>query len=255
MPKRVYAKRHVPKRLKKPGFKAYNPSTKDMVRFAGRTGPTKRAAIGPWGRFFHSDPIPVRLETEMTYCLAGEIGSVASSLAYSTSPGLFKLNTVYHVNGSTNSDGYTMRASQYWKFKVIGVDIEVTATRATTSNLALGLLLSGPGETTTIDTLTTSLAPENAMFCQVPINDVNTPTVIRRSFRICDLLGVTQEQFMADNNIQYGAASYIGASPDTFCLLSVGCGNLVSQTSNNIDYQVKLTQRVVWWDRKVNLAN
>jgi len=254
MPGKVYKKRSSAKRKSAP--KPYNPSQRDMVRFAGRTGPTKRKALGPWGRFFHSDPIPIRLETEMTYCTTTYVTSVASSYSYSSTPLTYKLNTVYHVDGTLNTDGYTMRSSQYWKFKVIGVDIEVSVHKASTTNLCIGLLLTGPGETIGLQNLDCKLAPENAAMHQVAISDVqDRPTVIRRSFRICDLLGVTQEQFMADNTIQYGAASYIGASPDTYALLQVGCANLGAGAAGTIDYQVKLTQRVVWYDRKLNLAN
>jgi hypothetical protein len=193
----------------------------------------------------------------MTFCKSGYVSSVNASYNYSATPVTFKLNTVYHVDGTTNSDGYTMRATQYWYFKVVGVDIEISYTQANAANLCAGALITGPGEvTTTIDTLSCQTAQELPGMCQTPVDNLQgAPRIVRHSFRICDLLGQTPEQFLGDNTYQYSSASLIGASPDIFCLLSIGAASLGAGAGGSIDYQVKLTQRVVWWSRKANLAN
>jgi hypothetical protein len=211
----------------------------------------------PWGRYLSSDPVPPIKFTKNTFSTNGTVTTVSGSTLFSAAPVLLKLNTVYHVDGSTNSDGYTLMSNFYWKFKVYAVEIEISINEGGAAYMMAGALVTGPGETNGIDTMTVQSLSENPLgVCKFLPDTGRREVLIRHMFNIADIMGETRSAFMNDLGTTYGTCSFIGASPDQSCLLQVGVASSNSTGSaDTAKYQIKLVQHVKWYDRKSTLTN
>lgn len=230
---------------------------KTANRFAGYTRPLSSRLSRPWGRYLSSDPVPPMRFTKNTFTTNGTVTTVSGSTLFSASPVTLKLNAVYHVDGSTNSDGYTLMSNFYWKYKVYAVEIEISVNEGGAAYMMAGALVTGPGETNHIDTMTVQSLSENPLgVCKFLPDTGRREVIFRQYFNIADIMGETQQAFMNDLGTTYGTCSFIGATPDQYCLLEVGVASSNSTGSaDTAKYQIKLVQHVKWYDRKSTLTN
>lgn len=208
-----------------------------------------------WGRVLKSSNVPHIAWMQLQYNKTGQVACVASSTSFSASPANFKLNSIYHIDGTQNVMGYTNHTAQYWKYKVYAVDCEIIFFDPEVDNMWVAALLTGPGETKDLSDFNTSTIGQLGNCAWAPLPQYGGQKVVfKRRIPIADALGVTRAQHAADTDVVDGSAAFIGSSPTTFCLMRLGAATADSHNiSVNATYQINLTLHVQMYNRKTEI--
>lgn len=209
-----------------------------------------------WGGILKSAIVPPITWAKMTFNKTGQLLCVASSTSFSATPQLFKLNSVYNIDGTLEALGYTNRSAQYWKYKVHAIDLEVVFYDPEVDNMWAAALITGPGETKTISDFNVQSANQLPSCCVRPLPQYGNQQVrFKQHLKIADLVGHTRSQFANDVDVINGTASFIGASPVMYSLLHLGVATADSHNiAVNATYSVNITYYVQWYDRKAELV-
>lgn len=192
-------------------------------------------------------PFPERVMRDLPYQEMATL-TVGGTTLFGTSLD-FSLNSLFDPNQSGTGhqpNGFDTLATQYYRYKVTHVDVEIECQTAGTRYMWLGALVVASGDTTTIATKSLNLMMEKPNFYSQYI-DYYHGAKFRKSWALAELLGVSPAQLEADSNV-YSAV--VSANPSAMPWIRISIASTDSDdNTSKADVVVRINYRTVFWNR------
>ncbi len=162
----------------------------------------KKKSFGPFKNFIQSDPFPMRRKVKFSYTENYTLSGAGAGSA------LYGAEQVLNLNGCFDPDstgvghqpyGFDQMMAIYRRYKVNGVLVKIDATDPSDDGVSLGMLVTNPGDTRTINANTPAQVAEKAMGLTRSLNDTGSQkTSIKQYFPMHTLFGWTKQQMAVD---------------------------------------------------------
>lgn len=245
MPRRTLTKRSHKKSSKK------GPNAKSLV--ANRMYASSKAKRGwagtvssrPLENFSLASPFPAEFYTTNIY--SDKIQLTAGTAGVCGTEQVWFLNSLFDpdfTGAGHQPYGFDQLTPMYNKYNVISVDIEMTIYQPSTASLALCYQVSNNSDLG-LALLNPKFIVEHNTGDWVYIPNDGTATVIKKSFNIADIAGVSRAKVKNDDVY----SSITGSSPSSAAYFRIAAANLLLNTGGTMYVDWKCTYHSRYFDR------